>query len=87
MKETVDVDDCLRRGDFIPINDWNRKHIWRSGCLYRPGELFEKVICGSFDPTVYRLFGRKIFGSVRFEMNLACFGEWTRRTDHPGLDQ
>lgn len=53
MKETVDVDDCLRRGDFIPINDWNRKHIWRSGCLYRPGELFEKVICGSFDPTVY----------------------------------
>ena len=53
MRETVDVEGCLRRGDFKPINDWNRAHIWQYGHLYRPGELFEKAAGESFDPTVY----------------------------------
>ncbi len=53
MRETVDVDDCLRRGDFKPINDWNREHIWQYGCLYRPGQLFEMATGETFDPGVF----------------------------------
>ena len=53
MEETVDVDGCLRRGDFGPINAWNREHIWRHGSLYRPGELFRAAAGADFDPTYY----------------------------------
>jgi carboxypeptidase Taq len=53
MKEAVDVEDCLRRGDLDPINAWNREHIWRHGRLYRPRDLFEKAAGGPFDPAVY----------------------------------
>ena len=53
MKETVDVDGCLRRGDFGPINEWNREHIWKYGCLYPPATLFRNAAGGDFDPTAY----------------------------------
>ena len=64
MKETVDVDDCLRRGDFAPINQWNRQHIWQYGCLYRPGELFEQAAGATFDPTVYANYLEEKFSSL-----------------------
>jgi len=64
MKETVDVDDCLRRGDFGPINEWNRQHIWQYGCLYRPGELFEKATGEAFDPTVYANYLEEKFSAL-----------------------
>ncbi len=53
MRQTVDVDGCLRRGDLGPINQWNREHIWRHGHLYRPAELFRNATGEGFDPTVY----------------------------------
>ena len=53
MRETVDVDDCLRRGDFGPINQWNREHIWKYGSLYKPGQLLEMAMGEPFDPNVY----------------------------------
>ena len=53
MKETVDVDRCIRSGDFGPINDWNREHIWKYGRLYPPAELFRQAAGADFDPTAY----------------------------------
>ena len=53
MKETVDVDSCLSSGDFGPINEWNREHIWQYGCLYEPGTLLERVLGGPFDPSYF----------------------------------
>ena len=53
MKETVDVEACLERGDFSPINEWNREHIWKHGGLYTPAELLERVLEGPFDPKYY----------------------------------
>ena len=53
MKETVDVDACLEKGDFSPINDWNRTHIWQYGSLYTPAEVLDRVLGAPFDPAVY----------------------------------
>ena len=53
MRETVDVDACLERGDFSPINAWNREHIWHSGSLYPPAELLDRVLGEPFDPACY----------------------------------
>ncbi len=64
MRETVDVDDCLRRGDFGPINAWNREHIWRFGSLYRPAELFAAAAGEAFDPTVYTSYLEEKFSDL-----------------------
>jgi carboxypeptidase Taq len=53
MRESVDVDGCLRRGDFAPIKAWNRENIWRHGCLYAPDKLLERVFGAPFDPKYY----------------------------------
>ena len=53
MKETVDVDAAVRAGDFTPINGWLRERIWQHGCMYDPGELFERC-CGTLlDPKFF----------------------------------
>ncbi len=52
MKETVDVDRCIENGDFQPINDWNREHIWQYGTLYTPAQILERTI-GAFHPDYY----------------------------------
>lgn len=53
MKETVDVDACIAKGDFAPINAWNKEHIWHFGCLIKPGALLENALGEAFDPHVY----------------------------------
>ena len=53
MKESVDVDGCIGRGDFGPVNDWNRERIWKHGSMYKPVELLERVMQGKFDPDYY----------------------------------
>jgi carboxypeptidase Taq len=53
MKQSVDVEDCLKRGDFAPINAWNREHIWQYGSLIKPGELLQRALGEAFDPFVY----------------------------------
>ena len=51
--EGTDPDVCLRTGNFAPINEWNRTHIWRFGSLYKPGELLDRVLGEPFDPNCY----------------------------------
>ena len=53
MKETVDVEKCLKTGDFAPINQWNRDHIWKFGCLKEPNQLLVYALGEEFDPTYY----------------------------------
>ncbi len=56
MKETVDVDACVRAGNFAPINDWLRERIWQYGAIFRPGELFERAVEEPFDPAVFTAY-------------------------------
>ncbi|MCF0151498.1 MAG: carboxypeptidase M32, partial [Firmicutes bacterium] len=50
MKEEVDVEGCLAKGDFAPINQWNRTHIWQYGRLHAPQQLLQQVLGEEFDP-------------------------------------
>lgn len=52
MKETVDFEDCIAKGNLAPINEWNRENIWQYGQLYTPTQILEKTI-GSFDANVF----------------------------------
>ena len=53
MKESVDVDKCLEEGDFAPINEWNRRHIWQYGRLYTPAQILDRVLGAPFDADCY----------------------------------
>lgn len=53
MKQTVDVDGDLARGDFSRINAWNREHIWKHGRLYPSDRLLQDVLGEPFDPGVF----------------------------------
>ena len=53
MKETVNVDECLDKGDLKPINAWLEEHIWQYGGLYQPEVLLEKALGEPFDPSCY----------------------------------
>ncbi len=64
MKETVDVDACLTAGDFAPINAWNREHIWRHGCTYKPGELLENALGQPFDPAFFTDYLEKKYSEL-----------------------
>ncbi len=64
MKETVDVDACLESGNFAPINEWNREHIWKYGCLKKSNELLEAALGEPFDPTVYTDYLEKKYGEL-----------------------
>ncbi len=56
MKETVDVDKCLRTGNFAPVNEWLRERIWQYGCLLTPNEVFRNATGEDFDPTVFTTY-------------------------------
>lgn len=64
MKETVDVEECLEKGDFGPINQWNKEHIWKHGCLYTPKEIIEKAAGGEFKPDAYVNYLETKFGEI-----------------------
>ncbi|MDO5326117.1 MAG: carboxypeptidase M32 [Clostridia bacterium] len=53
MRETVDVDADLEKGDFTRINQWNREHIWHFGSLLTPQEILDRTLEAPFDPNVY----------------------------------
>ena len=53
MRETVDVDAAIEKGDFSPINEWNRAHIWRFGSLKAPAQVLDSVLGEPFDPAYY----------------------------------
>lgn len=53
MKETIDIDAELSKGDYSKINEWNKEQIWRFGQLYKPDEVLERVLKTPFDANVF----------------------------------
>ncbi|MBR4333607.1 MAG: carboxypeptidase M32 [Clostridia bacterium] len=53
MREAVDVDADLEKGDFSKINEWNRAHIWRFGSSITPQQILDRTLEAPFDPSYY----------------------------------
>ena len=53
MEKTVDWRSALEKGDFEPINAWNREHIWSFGSLYTPQQVLQNALGGPLDPNCY----------------------------------
>ena len=53
MQKDVDVMKCINEGNFAPINEWNREHIWKYGSLHKSGKLLKMVLGEDFDPDYY----------------------------------
>ncbi len=64
MKETVDVDKCLAEGNFAPINEWNREHIWKYGSLKNPSELLELALGEKFDPSYFTDYLKEKYSEI-----------------------
>ncbi len=64
MKQTIDVDDCMKNGNFAPINEWNRENIWKYGRLMEPNDLLDKVLGEPFDPFVYTDYLEKKYSEL-----------------------
>ena len=64
MKESVDVEKCLREGDFAPINEWNRERIWKYGCLKKSNDLLRDALGEEFDPSYYTNYLEKKYGEL-----------------------
>ena len=46
MKEDIDVDACIAKGNFASINKWNREHIWKYGSSKTPKEILNIALGG-----------------------------------------
>ena len=64
MEETVDVEGCLRSGDFGPINRWNEERIWTHGREIPPAELLEKALGEPFDPSYYTEYLKEKYSAL-----------------------
>lgn len=53
MKQSVNVDECIRTGNFGPVNEWNRENIWKHGRLYTPDQIIDRVLGEPFDADYY----------------------------------
>ena len=51
-KELGSLDKLIDDGELGRVTEWLRAHIHTYGCLYTPGELFERC-CGEFDAAYY----------------------------------
>ncbi len=53
MSESIDIYDCISKGDFEAINQWNRENIWQYGRLYTPAQILDRVLGEKFSPDYY----------------------------------
>lgn len=53
MRETVNVEEAVKSGDFSQINKWNEEHIWKYGCLLTPNQILKNALEGDFDPKYF----------------------------------
>lgn len=51
QKELGDTEGMMARGEFAPILDWLREHIYAQGKRFTPRELLQRVVGGGLDAT------------------------------------
>ena len=63
MRKSVDVEGSLAKGDFGPINEWNRQNLWKHGCLYEPEHLLKEIV-GEFSTDAYIRYLESKFSDI-----------------------
>jgi carboxypeptidase Taq len=56
-----DVEEQFARGEFAPLREWLREHIYRHGSVYPPRELLRRVTGAELDPEPYLEYLRTKF--------------------------
>ncbi|MBQ7455155.1 MAG: carboxypeptidase M32 [Clostridia bacterium] len=64
MRETVDVEGAIAKGDLSPIARWLEERIWRFGGLKDPGVLLEEALGEPFDPMHYVRYLKKKYSEI-----------------------
>lgn len=64
MKETVDFDSEVAKGDFTKINLWLKENIQTHGSLYTPKQLIKKTCGEEFNPSYYSNYLNSKFKSL-----------------------
>jgi carboxypeptidase Taq len=60
-RELGDVEKQFARGEFAPLRDWLREHVYRHGSIYPPRELLRRVTGSELDPEPYLQYLRTKF--------------------------
>jgi carboxypeptidase Taq len=60
-EELGDLDGQFARGEFEPLREWLREHVYRFGRTYPPQELLERVTGSTLDPAPYLEYLRAKF--------------------------
>jgi carboxypeptidase Taq len=58
-----DLDEQFARGEFGPLHEWLREHVYRHGRKFTPQELLERIVGGGMDAGPYVLYLREKFGA------------------------
>jgi carboxypeptidase Taq len=62
VDELGDVEEQFARGEFAPLREWLREHVYRHGSMYPPRELLRRVTGGDLDPEPYLAYLGAKFG-------------------------
>jgi carboxypeptidase Taq len=60
-RELGDVEKQFARGEFAPLREWLREHVYRHGSIYPPRELLRRVTGSELDPEPYLQYLRTKF--------------------------
>jgi carboxypeptidase Taq len=52
-RDLGDLDEQFARGEFGPLREWLREHIYRHGSIYPPRDLLQRVTGSQLDPEPY----------------------------------
>lgn len=64
MRETVDVDGALAKGDVKPITDWLVERVHRHASFLKPNEVVKNACEAEFDPSYYVEYLREKFSKL-----------------------
>ena len=63
QEELGDLEGQFARGEFAPLRDWLREHVYQYGAIYPPRELLQRVTGSDLDPQPYLEYLRAKFES------------------------
>jgi len=61
LADLGDVEEQFARGEFVPLREWLREHVYQHGSRYPPRELLQRVTGSELDPEPYLNYLRAKF--------------------------